>query len=319
VRKAVEELNYRPSHLARSLPTGQSRTIGVYLPVIHGSFYTPMLNTIYSALRANDRRMMVAFGTETKDERKEVMDGTRFLVDHGCDGLAVLGTAIERSDLEYLLGLQPHLVLLNRSIGRYRSHCFTPDHEAGGRLAANALWSGGHRRIAVIGGETGALDNIARLKGFFDELAKHDVDVKGIPTVCGHFSPAGGRAAAKVLLTHEEQYTAIFCANDESAVGALSFLHEAGLSVPRDISVMGYDGLDLAAYTAPPLTTVRIPWPEICVSALNHLLNECYSLSLPVKRAFAAEVLWHDSVARVGAARLRAHNLGNVVDRRIPP
>ena len=305
VRKTIEEMQFRPSHIARSLPTGQSRTIGVYLPVIHGSFFTPMLNTIYAALRANNRQMMVAFGDRIENDREDALESAHFLVDHGCDGLMIMGTALQSQDVDLLLQLQPNLVLLNRTFSRFRERCFTPDHEAAGRLAATTLWNAGHRLYAVIEGNTFTIDNVYRMRGFLGELAKRGADVERIPKLGGGFSPAGGKAAAEILLARYDGFTALFCANDESAIGALSYLHEAGIAVPGDLSVMGYDGIELASHTAPPLATVRLPWPEVCVSALNHLLNGCYGLDLPVKRSFPAEVLWHGSVARVGRTRPR--------------
>jgi LacI family transcriptional regulator len=305
VRKAIAELQFRPSHLARSLPTGQSQTIGVYLPVIYGSFFTPMLHTLYTALRDSGRRMMVAFGGKIENERQEILEGAQFLADHGCDGVLMMATALETRDVDYLLQLQPHLVLLNRSLHRFRNRCFCPDHEAAGRLAAATLWDAGHRDFACIEGNSFSNDNIARIKGFFAALEERGVAVGRIPKLNGNFSPAGGKAAAEELVARHERFTALFCANDESATGALSYFHQVGISVPGDISVIGYDGLDLASFTAPPLTTIRLPWPDICVNALNWLLNDCYELGLPVKRNFSAEVLWHGSVARVGKARTR--------------
>ena len=300
IGKAIEELHYRPSHLARSLPSGRSQTIGVYMPVIRGTFYASMLNRICMSLRENGLRMMVAIGSEPTKEREEVLQGVQFLAEHGCDGLLIMATALKTSDITELLEARPHLVMLNRMIPCYRARSFAPDHAAAGRLAAATLWDSGHRRFAAIEGNSYSLDNIARMRGFMEELARRDVDFARIPVVCGHFSPEGGRTAAAMLLKRHRGFTALFCASDESASGALSQLHQAGVSVPGDISVLGYDGLELAGYTAPPLTTIRIPWDDICVSAVHSLLNERYGFELPIKRSFAAEVLWRASVKVIG-------------------
>jgi LacI family transcriptional regulator len=108
---------------------------------------------------------------------------------------------------------------------------------------------------------------------------------------------------AAELLERHKGFTALFCASDESATGALSYLHQVGVSIPGDVSVLGYDGLALTAFTAPPLTTIRIPWDDICASAVHSLVNERYGLKLPVKRSFAAEVVWRASVATIGRSR----------------
>lgn len=312
IAKAIEELQYRPSHLARSLPSGRTQTIGVYMPVIHGSFYAAMLNRICMTLRDNGLRMMVAVGNETSSEREEILQGVQFLAEHGCDGLLVMATALKTADVNELLEARPHLVMLNRVVQRFRGRCFAPDHGAAGKLAATTLWESGHRRFAAIEGNTTSLDNIARMRGFLDELARCGADVERIPVVCGHFSPEGGKAAAAMLLDRHRGFTALFCASDESASGALSYLHQAGVSVPGDVSVLGYDGLELSGYTAPPLTTIRIPWDDICISAVHSLLNERYGSKLPIRRSFTAEVLWRTSVSVVGRAPIYVHSGGKI-------
>lgn len=312
ISKAIEELQYRPSHLARSLPSGRSQTIGVYMPVITGTFYASMLNRICMTLRENGLRMMVAVGSEPSKEREEVLQGVEFLAEHGCDGLVIMATSLKTSDINDLLEAQPHLVMLNRMVPRFRARSFAPDHAAAGRLAAATLWDSGHRRFAAIEGNTYSLDNVARMRGFLDELASRGADVTHIPVVCGHFSPEGGRAAAAMLLERNRGFTALFCASDESASGALSHLHQAGVSVPSDVSVLGYDGLELSAYTAPPLTTIHIPWDDICISAVHSLLNDRYGSKLPVRRSFPAEVLWRASVNVVGRASISVHTGGKI-------
>ena len=302
VRKAIEELKFRPSHAARALQTGQSQTIGVFVPLIKGSFYTPILHAIYTSLLAGGRHMVVVFGQTLENERREALEGAQFLVDKGCDGLLMVATALQQKDIESLMHLKSCLSLLNRSFPRYTDRCFFPDHEAAGAIAARTLWDAGHRRLAVIEGPKLSLDNTLRMRGFFNVLAGHGVDIGGIPRVCGDFSPESGWAGAQEVLSGRNKFTALFCANDEMAMGALSYLQKAGISVPRDLSVMGYDGIDVSMFTAPPLTTVLVPWREIAVNALNHLLNCCYNAGLPVERNLPAQMLWRDSVARIGNA-----------------
>jgi LacI family transcriptional regulator len=298
VMKAVEELNFRPSHAARVLQKGQSQTIGVFVPLVYGSFYTPLLHAIYTALRATGRHMVVDFGQNMESERQDALSGAQFLTDRDCDGLIIMGTRLKPKDGEKLMALQPKTVVLNRTLPGFVDQCFVPDHKAAGALAGETLVEAGHRAIAVIEGPETSPDNIARLKGFYDALAGHGIDVEAIPRVAGDFSPMSGAAGVKSLLENGRQFSALFCANDESAMGALASLQQLGVSVPRDLSVMGYDGIELAAFAVPPLTTVKIPWQEIVHNALNHLLNLCYGEGLAVARSFPAEVIWRGSVMR---------------------
>jgi LacI family transcriptional regulator len=299
VMKAVEELNFRPSHAARVLQKGESQTIGVFVPLIYGSFYTPILHTIYTALRATGRHMVVDFGQNLESERLDALAGAQFLTDRDCDGLIVMGTRLKPKDGEKLMAVQPKTVVLNRMLPGFADRCFVPDHKAAGALAAETLVSAGHRAIAVIEGPETSPDNVARMKGFYDALAAHGIDVDAIPRVHGDFSPTAGATGARALLEGGKRFTALFCANDESAMGALAGLQQIGVSVPQDLSVMGYDGIDLAAITVPPLTTVRIPWQEIVRTALNQLLHLCYGDELAAERNFPAEVIWRGSVTRL--------------------
>lgn len=303
VRKAVEELNFRPSHAARVLQNGQSQTIGVFVPLIHGSFYTPILHAVYTNLKATGRHMVVDFGQTLDSERQDALDGAEFLVDKGCDGLIIMGTRLKPKDVEKLMALQPKTVLLNRTAAGFADRCFNPDHRTAGAVAARTLVEAGHRKLAVIEGPPASTDNAARLKGFYEELERHAIEVDAIPRVSGDFSPASGATGVKTLLEGRKKFTALFCANDESALGAVAYLQQTGVSVPQDLSVMGYDGIDLGAFTVPPLTTIMIPWREIAKSALHHLLNLCYGTELPVQRNLEPEVLWRASVACLSGGR----------------
>ncbi|HEX8756708.1 MAG TPA: LacI family DNA-binding transcriptional regulator [Steroidobacteraceae bacterium] len=299
VRRAIEELKFRPSHAARVLQKGQSQTIGVFVPLVHGSFYTPILHAIYTTLRMSGQHMVVDFGQTLESERQDALDGAEFLTDRGCDGLLMMGTALRPPDIERIAELQPKFVLLNRSVPRFPEQCFHPDHTGAGAAAARALCEAGHRRVAIIEGPKTSRDNTLRMRGFCQALAEYKIDVSAIPRVQGDFSPESGRLGARTLLDCGRSFTALFCANDEMAIGAISGLREAGVAVPRDLSVMGYDGIDLSALTVPPLTTVLIPWRQTATNAVHYLLNICYGTKLPVLRDIPAQVLWRESVGRI--------------------
>lgn len=299
VRKAIEELKFRPSHAARVLQKGQSQTIGVFVPLIQGSFYTPIVHAIYTAVRASGRQMVVEFGQTPESEREDALAGAEFLADRGCDGLIMMGTALRPADIARIAERHPRFVLLNRSIPGRQEHCFNPDHRAAGAAAAHALYEAGHRRLAIIEGRKSAHDNTLRMRGFEETLRRHGIDPGEVPRVRGDFSPESGRTGVRELLERGVPFTALFCANDEMAIGAISYLREAGVDVPGQCSVMGYDGIDLSALTVPPLTTVLIPWREVATNALHYLLNLCYGSALPVRRDIPAQVLWRGSVAHV--------------------
>ena len=297
VRRAIEQLNFRPSHSARSLLSGSTQMIGVYIPILKGTYYTPILQTIDAELRAGGRHMVVAFGHGSADERRQAIEGVQFLINRDCDGLIVMSNALLEKDVVTLGREQPNIVVLNSIFESMHDQCFSADHTQGGVVAAQALLQHKHREIAVIAGPPSSPDNRARLDGFMRELARQGVDTHTIPVIESDFSPEGGWASARALLAAKHRFTALFCANDEMAVGALSYFQQVGLAVPQQVSVLGYDDTWSAEYSAPRLTSVHIPLREVTVSGLNCLLNRCYDSLLPVAREFPVNVTWRASVA----------------------
>ena len=303
VKKAIEQLGFRPSHAARSLLSGSSQMIGVYIPVLKGTFYTPILRAINTELRAAGLHMVVEFGAGSGDDRRQAIDGIEFLIERGCDGLIVMSNAPTESDIAALGPKQSQLVVLNHSFKIIPDQCFTADHKQGGILAARALLELRHRKIAAITGPSTAPDNVDRMSGFLGELARSGVDTGKMWIAESDFSPEGGWAAAETLVGSGRKFTALFCANDEMAVGALSFFQHAGISVPHEVSVIGYDDSPSANFSAPRLTSVHIPWRDVTINSINALLNRCYGSERPVKRSFPISVTRRSSLAKVPAAR----------------
>ena len=298
VRKAIATLDYRPSHAARSLLYGTSRMIGVYIPLMSGTFYTAMLQIVDAELRGAGLHMMVAFGIGREGERQQAIDGVGFLFERGCDGVIVLTSPLLEEDLEALGPRRAKVVLLNHSFDSIPEQCFTVDHRLGGRLAARALLDHAHREIAVIGGPADVADNIDRIAGFMQELEAGGIDSAGLWMAERDFSSDGGWSAAQALLASGRPFTAVFCANDEMALGALACFHEAGIRVPQDVSVIGYDDVPSAAYSAPRLSSVHIPWREMTRSGVAALLNLCYGFERPLTRTFPVSVSLRASLAR---------------------
>jgi LacI family transcriptional regulator len=297
VRRAIEQLDFRPSHAARSLLSGSTQMIGVYIPVLKGSFYTPILQLIDMELRNAGQHMVVAFGRGNGDARRQTLEGVDFLLERGCDGLMVITGALLEEDILALGPRQEKLVVLNHDYKCIRDQCFSADHRQGGKLAAQMLLEQKHRKFAVIAGPSTSPDNVVRINAFINELARNGIDTAKLPIIESDFSPEGGWTAAASLLASRHKFTALFCANDEMAIGALSRFQQDGIDVPGKVSVLGYDDTQTAEYSAPRLTSVHIPWDDVTRNGLHWLLNECYGFSNPVKRKFPVSVTWRASVA----------------------
>lgn len=300
VRDAAAQLDYRPSSTARALSLQQSGAIGVYVPGFDGHFYSGIVSTIDSVLRANGRHMIAASGCGLGSTRQLDLDGIDFLIGRDCDGLIVASNRLLDKDLERLMERAPVLVVVNRHLPGHPTHGFCGDHHAGGRLAARTLLAQGHRCIATVCGPRDTPDNEARMRAFTEELARHGVPVRPEHSVDGDFDLASGAAAARQLLAcaagGRPAFTAMFVANDLMALSAISHLTQAGLRVPEDVSVLGYDDAQFAPFTSPPLTTIRIPTADVTISASRQVLNLCYGLDWPVAHDFPPEVVWRQSV-----------------------
>ena len=298
VQRAIDELKFRPSQLARSMISGNSLMIGVYIPVLTGTFYTPILQSIDNGLRAAGIHMVVGFGNGQGDERKQELEALDFLFQRGCDGIIAMSNSLMPEDLAIYGDRQSKIVLLNHFLRPISEQCFTVDHALGGALAARALIEYGHTEIAVIAGPTKFADSAERMKGFFDELKRLGIAKRKVQIIGSDFSPEGGWISAGKLINKGQPFTALFCANDEMAVGALSYFKKHGILVPEQISVISYDNTSNAEYSAPRLTSVDIPWGEITQSAVQCVLNLCYGSTLPVAREFPITLHYRDSLIR---------------------
>jgi LacI family transcriptional regulator len=303
VEQAVQALAFEPQRGPRRRLAKSMDPIGVYVPSFTGNFYAPLMESVQAELRAVGGQLIAACGGGAGDERQQALQGIDFLARRPCVGVVVAAPALTDADVVALQRRFAHLVFVNRNATGDARQCFAIDHELGGRLAARALLDRGHTRIACIAGRDDAQDNTDRMGGFHAELAEHGLRVPAELRANGNFTFAGGHAATRELLQRAPGgFSALFCANDAMAVAAIARLARANLRVPDDVSVLGFDDSDLATYTSPQLTTVRIPVEHMAANACRYLLNECFGLAQAVVHDFRPLVVWRQSVGRRGAA-----------------
>ncbi len=315
VREAVRKLDFRPSRTARALASKRLGLIGVYVPTFEGTYFAPILQAVEGELRACDHHMVATsnFGLGSRHDKS--LEAMRFLIERECDGILAVDSYTRDVDLTALRMQMPRLVLINRVVPGMEGDCFSVDHASAGRLAARALLAQGHRDIALMHSLRHSPDVIVRMQGFRDELAAHGLApahefvLEGRLTFAGAWDQAGAivalasrpRARTRTTARVESSvlpFSALFCANDLLAMATLSRLQGAGIDVPRQLSVLGYDGAELGAYTSPALSTVRIPSVDMATHACRHLMNQCYATGLPVQREFESQVLMRQSVVR---------------------
>ncbi|MDO6684556.1 MULTISPECIES: LacI family DNA-binding transcriptional regulator [unclassified Agarivorans] len=283
ISQAMLQLNYRPNSFARALSTQRSNIIGVWLPSLSGSFYQHILHAIELELRRHDKHLILA-NAEGAGSNEACLQHLDYLIRRDCDGVLMVCPEMAVSDLLSAQASYPPLVFINHSVDLLSAESFSVDHYLGGKLAAAALLEQGHQNIACITGRLSAQDAQQRQQGFVNELARQDRPINPKLVIEGSFDFEECRAAIHQLLSSGLAFDALFCGNDKVALVALSMLQSAGIKVPQQVAVLGYDNVDFAAYASPPLSTISIPIEQMASAACRRVLNMAYDLQLTIPK-----------------------------------
>jgi LacI family transcriptional regulator len=304
VRDVAEEMQYVPHAGARSLSTRSTRTIGVVLPDLHGEFFSEVIRGIDLAARQNGYHLLLSGSHSDREEMRAVVHAVRGLV----DGLIVMSPDLEPSALLADLPTGVDVVMLNSRVDGRPS--ITIDNSGGAREVVRHLRSLGHERIAFIAGPPHNADAEQRRRGFRTETRASGIESIELP---GDFTETSGHAAGQKILDQSPRPTAVFAANDSMALGALSAFREAGLRVPEDIAIVGFDDIPIARFLTPPLTTVRVEIAELGRRAVNHVVN---ALAKGGDGAKKRDVIRTTLVVRESCGSPRAHGRGTQNEQR---
>ncbi len=264
---AAKELNYRPNYLARSLRVQRTNTFGVIVPELSDGYSAMVLNGVESALSEEGFFYLTASHLHRDDLLEKL---PRMLIERQVEGIIAVDTTIR---------FEPHLPVVNVS-GHEEIEGVTNvvlNHQHAAELGIGHLYNLGHRKIAVLKGQTFSSDTDIRWSTINEAARKRNVCID--PKLCSQLegdspSPEIGYLATKKLLATGEKFTALFAFNDISAIGAIRALEEMGLRVPIDVSVLGFDDIYAAAFHNPALTTIRQPLFEMGSIAAKTLLDK---------------------------------------------
>ncbi|MGZ3675318.1 MAG: LacI family DNA-binding transcriptional regulator [Ktedonobacterales bacterium] len=286
VREKILELaaehGYRTNRLARSLRTKRSSVIGALIPDIANPFFALMFRGIEDALAERDLSAILA---NTDDDAAREDRGVAMLQGRQVDGL-ILATA-RRHDptIERLSQGRIPFVLVNRHTEPITPNAVVPADYYGAMTAVAHLIGLGHRRIAHIAGSDEMSTGATRRNGYRDALERHDITSDPDLLITGSYREPGGYAAMRHLLTLPDPPTAVFAVNDLAAAGAIRAIREAGMDVPGDISVVGFNDLSTVASTVPSLTTLQLPVQEMGAAAAERLLAQILDGTAPTEPA----------------------------------
>ncbi|MEV0829501.1 LacI family DNA-binding transcriptional regulator [Nonomuraea rubra] len=257
VQAAIDELGYRPHHAARAM-RGRTFTIGVLLPHIRNPFFADIIDGLTEEISASGyQAIMVQSGGRDPADELRASDA---LVDRQVDGVLWVAPVCTRTQLEKLAKGTP-LVVLGRHDRSGLYDCVLDDDEVGAELVVEHLIGLGHRRIAHItqkdslGGRTGTLLHTIRATTYERVMTEHGL-AGHIAVAATSYTEEGGYEGTRELLARELRPTAVFAGADQAAFGALAAIHEAGLTVPGDISVAGYDNARMTGLAHVALTSI---------------------------------------------------------------
>lgn len=257
IKAAVEEMDYLPNSHARTLTTKKSWTIGVvFIESLGIGVKHPFFNAVIESFRQEveiDGYDLLFVSRNISNQKKSYLDHFRY---RGVDGVVIVCSTYDDEQVKELIEDPIPTVVIDMSSDQ--SSVVYSDNYEGSRLAVDHLYSLGHTQIAHIAGHESTFAGEQRKKGFYQSMKALNLDVPDEYVVNGdYFSIEGGARAMKALLELNERPTAVYAAGDSLAMGAINAIQEQGLRIPEDVSVVGYDDIELAQYIHPALTTIR--------------------------------------------------------------
>lgn len=270
VQSAVRELAYVPSAVARSLKQNSTRTLGMIIPDNSNPYFAEIIRGVEHCCFTAGYNLILC---NSDSELARQSANLRVLAEKRIDGLIFVAAGKDPELGERLEALHLPLVLVDREVPGLDCDLVEVDHAAGSELATRHLLGLGHPFVACISGPANLSPSTQRRAGWKRALAAAGLSRREGDVVRGDFTSAGGYQAMKTLLARPVRPSAVFVCNDLMAIGALCAAHEAGLRLPGDLSIVGFDDIALAAYTTPPLTTVAQPKQAIGTAAAAMLLN----------------------------------------------
>ena len=262
VKRIMEEMGYRPNANARALVTKRSASLGVVLAELHDPFFAMLAHGVETVTRKNNVQILLSAGSIEQDTERRAIE---ILLEHRVEAMVVHSKALDDQTLIDFAKQIPGFVLINR--------CVWLDNVTGGRLMAEYAIGQGHKSLAVISSQYRIDDPNHRLQGIREAMKAAGIDLP--ESMIEYASPdqEGGELAMQNLLATGAKFTSVLAYNDAMASGAMTMLQDHGISVPDDVSVVGYDDVLLAKYCRPKLTTLRYPIEMMAAKAAELALK----------------------------------------------
>lgn len=296
IMKVVNELNYTPSALARSLKVKQTNTLGMLVTATNNPFFAEVVSGVEQYCNQHHYNLIISSidGNEVR-----LTQNIQTLLQKQVDGLLLMYSDSRHSLLEQLNITLP-MVVMDWWPTAVNADKIYENSELGAYLATKSLIEKGHRKIAIITGNLEKSLAQNRLQGYKNALAEAQIAVNPEWIIESHFDFEGGIEGMQKLLQATERPTAVFACSDTIAVGVYQVAWQKGLRIPQDLSVIGYDNITLAQYLTPPLTTIHQPKAELGRLAVETLLERIKNPTKSVQSiVLEPKIVWRGSVTLV--------------------
>ncbi len=269
VREVAAALRYVPHVGARSLITSKTNCVGVLLPDLYGEFFSEVIRGMDQTAKQHGFHLLLSSAHSGKRELEGAMRAMRGRV----DGMIIMSPHLDVPSLVANLPSSVPVVLLSCRIKDGDYDTLLIDNARGAHQMVSHLASLGHRRVAIVRGADGNYDAAERLRGYRRALKEAGIDPDPGLELTGDFTEGSGYRSVAEVVRRSDPPTAIFAANDAMAIGALSALREAGLRVPDNVAVGGFDDIPLARFMNPPLSSVHVPIIEMGTRAAQRIIE----------------------------------------------
>ena len=315
VKAAIAELHYRPNALARSLQAGRSHILGLIVPDLSNPFFTSVADAaVAAAYREGYSILLCATGNDPKREAHYV----NLLVAGQLDGLIYLGAHRRNSALEAMRRTELPIIIVDEEIESVAGGRLFVDNRRGGYLATEHLLHLGHRNIAFIGGEADLLTTVERRRGYEDAMLERGLTPQPNRIVLGEYTTEFGARAVRELLT-EVAPTGVFAASDVVAIGVLQAVRELGLTIPEDLSLVGFDDIPMAEMLAPPLTTIWQPAQDLGETAVLMLVRHVRDRAPLIRDTLGVRLRIRGSTRRPARAKSKNVKMQAVSPKQVHP
>ena len=295
IMQAIDETGYKPNQLARNLANNKTNSVGLVITngLYNGPFFSSMIYHAATDSEMHGRQLVLADGKHSAQEERDAID---LLLSLRCEAILIYPKYLTVDELDEIIDTsETPIVVINRELTRNRSQCVFVDHQQSSERMVAYLLAQGHTRIAFVAGSEGSPTGDSRLAGYHQALRNAGIEPDPQLLVRGSWSTDSGYAAGRELLARNVPFSCVLAGNDDMAIGVAKACQEAGLRLPEDVSLAGFDDSVIGKYYNPALTTLHVPMDEMIRHAVAILL-------LPDEtppRAHQGELVSRESVVKV--------------------